>query len=132
MGELTSRHSFPLQLESLQAWLNSKGSRELALKNTITRWRDYILAGSDERHKVRFPRLSLPALLRTDEVLPVYVGSRQPTTTSLRSTSHEFRPTLTKQTRKRTSEQLHGLSQSMEEVLIEEPMYSLVCTRRVT
>ncbi|GAA6019257.1 hypothetical protein JCM11491_001292 [Sporobolomyces phaffii] len=62
----------PEELDALQTWLNSKGSRELALKNTITRWRDYIVAGSVERYK----DLENPTRPRYD---PAVTSSGRPT-----------------------------------------------------
>ncbi|GAA6062122.1 hypothetical protein JCM10212_000876 [Sporobolomyces blumeae] len=50
------------ELDSLMSWLNAKGTRENALRNAIIRWRDYILAGSEERHK----DLADPSRPRTD------------------------------------------------------------------
>ncbi|BGP00501.1 hypothetical protein NBRC10513v2_006305 [Rhodotorula toruloides] len=37
------------QLDSLVAWLNSKGTRELALKTVIQKWRPLITAGAEQR-----------------------------------------------------------------------------------
>ncbi|BGO94315.1 hypothetical protein NBRC10512_002764 [Rhodotorula toruloides] len=37
------------QLDSLIAWLNSKGTRELALKTAIQKWRPLITAGAEQR-----------------------------------------------------------------------------------
>ncbi|GAA5864183.1 hypothetical protein JCM8547_001283 [Rhodosporidiobolus lusitaniae] len=55
------------ELEALNTWLNSKGTRELALKNTIAKWRTYILAGSEARkHDAAHPEL-----LRSDAPIPV-------------------------------------------------------------
>ncbi|GAA5988402.1 hypothetical protein JCM5350_005297 [Sporobolomyces pararoseus] len=41
----------PEEIESLLGWLNSKGTRELGLIKAITRWKDYIVAGCQERYK---------------------------------------------------------------------------------
>ncbi|GAA5922875.1 hypothetical protein JCM1841_003769 [Sporobolomyces salmonicolor] len=46
------------ELDALQSWLNAKGTRELALKNAIAKWRGYILAGSKKRqHDLAHPEL---------------------------------------------------------------------------
>ncbi|GAA5988815.1 hypothetical protein JCM10908_006182 [Rhodotorula pacifica] len=37
------------ELESLNHWLNAKGTRELALKNAIAKWRPFIIAGAKKR-----------------------------------------------------------------------------------
>ncbi|GAA5936072.1 uncharacterized protein JCM15063_002698 [Sporobolomyces koalae] len=41
----------PEEIDSLLSWLNSKGIRELALIKAITRWREFIAAGAEERRK---------------------------------------------------------------------------------
>ncbi|GAA5898704.1 uncharacterized protein JCM6883_003396 [Sporobolomyces salmoneus] len=41
----------PEEIDSLLGWLNTKGTRELGLIKAINRWRDYIVAGSQERYK---------------------------------------------------------------------------------
>ncbi|GAA5946603.1 hypothetical protein JCM3765_000315 [Sporobolomyces pararoseus] len=41
----------PQEIESLLGWLNAKGTRELGLIKAITRWKDYIVAGCEERYK---------------------------------------------------------------------------------
>lgn len=45
------------QIEALLAWLNSKGTRELALKTAIQKWRPFIMAGAEARRFVRLPSL---------------------------------------------------------------------------
>ncbi|KAG0660947.1 hypothetical protein C6P46_004220 [Rhodotorula mucilaginosa] len=37
------------ELEDLNNWLNAKGTRELALKNALTKWRPFIIAGAKKR-----------------------------------------------------------------------------------
>ncbi|GAA5883689.1 hypothetical protein JCM3774_002954 [Rhodotorula dairenensis] len=37
------------ELENLNHWLNAKGTRELALKNALAKWRPFILAGAKKR-----------------------------------------------------------------------------------
>ncbi|GAA5938072.1 hypothetical protein JCM3775_005332 [Rhodotorula graminis] len=45
-------------IETLLGWLNSKGTRELALKNAITKWRPFVSAGSKKRlHDLANPEL---------------------------------------------------------------------------
>ncbi|KWU45025.1 hypothetical protein RHOSPDRAFT_16896 [Rhodotorula sp. JG-1b] len=41
------------ELEDLNNWLNAKGTRELALKNALTKWRPFIIAGAKKRQFVR-------------------------------------------------------------------------------
>ena len=40
-----------LQLEQLLSWLNSKGSREYALKADLKEWRPYLMGGAKRRLK---------------------------------------------------------------------------------
>merc|ERR1711939_470603 len=37
------------EIDALLTWLNAKGVRELALKNALTRWKGYIIAGALQR-----------------------------------------------------------------------------------
>ncbi|GAA6007157.1 hypothetical protein JCM10207_001527 [Rhodosporidiobolus poonsookiae] len=52
------------ELDALIAWLNSKGTRELALKNAIAKWRPRILAGAEKRRfdaaHPELPRYEIP------------------------------------------------------------------------
>ncbi|GAA6039320.1 hypothetical protein JCM8097_003265, partial [Rhodosporidiobolus ruineniae] len=46
------------EIENLLTWLNSKGTRELALKTAISKWRGFILAGARKRqHDAAHPEL---------------------------------------------------------------------------
>jgi len=54
-------------------WLNAKGVRELALKNALTRWKGYFLAGAKKRQAVRahsFPRFLPDSADALDAVCP--------------------------------------------------------------
>lgn len=55
-------YSEPQQIESLVAWLNSKGHRELALKNQLNKWMDHIVGGMKRRQLVR-PFCLFPSIL---------------------------------------------------------------------
>ena len=56
-------YSEPEQVEELIAWLNTKGIRENALKNNVTKWISHITAGIRKRLVVRRCSLELPILL---------------------------------------------------------------------
>ncbi|GAA5995905.1 uncharacterized protein JCM10292_004821 [Rhodotorula paludigena] len=52
------------ELDSLLAWLNSKGTREAALKSAIGKWRSFIVGGAKKRRKdiahPELPRYEMP------------------------------------------------------------------------
>jgi hypothetical protein len=50
---LTVRAQFGLQVDEFTAWLNPKGNRELALRNTLTKWWPHIVPGMRKRLSVR-------------------------------------------------------------------------------
>lgn len=47
-------YSEPQDIESLVAWLNVKGHRELSLKNQLSKWMDHIMGGIRRRQSVSF------------------------------------------------------------------------------
>ena len=59
-------YSEPEQVEELVTWLNTKGIRENALKNSVTKWMSHITSGIRKRLTVRSCPLELPTLLTSE------------------------------------------------------------------